>query len=147
MEQNPGAPLLDFSVTPDMGSHLKETARWTRFLSIVSFIGLLLLLIGMVAASSVLTPMISKVVPGLAGNALSGLIFGILGVALVIGGILVFLLYRFSSTMKSAIELNDHALFNKALRSLKTYFLIYGVFAILALIGNIYTFTTIFTTR
>ena len=147
MEQNPGAPLLDFSVTPDMGSHLKETARWTRFLSIVSFIGLLLLLLGMIAASSVLTPMISRVLPGLAGNALTGVIFGVLGVVLVIGGILVYLLYRFSTTMKTAIELNDHALFNQALRSLKTYFLIYGVFAILGLLANIYTFTAIFTTH
>ena len=147
MEQNPGAPLLDFSVTPEMGGNLRETARWTKFLSIVTIIGLILLLIGMIAASSVLTPMLSQVLPGMAGAALSGVIFGILGVALVIGGILVFLLYRFSTTMKSAIELNDHAMFNKALRSLKTYFLIYGVFAILALVANIYTFTTIFTTR
>ena len=147
MEQNPGAPLLDFSVTPDMGNHLKETARWTRFLSIVTFIGLILLLVGMIAASSVLTPMISQVFPGIAGSAVTGVIFGVLGFAIVIGGILIYLLYRFSVTMKSAIELNDHALFNKALRSLKTYFLIYGVFAILALLGNIYTFTTIFTTN
>lgn len=147
MEQNPGAPLLDFSVTPGMGSHLKETARWTRFLSIVSFIGLILLLIGMIAASSVLTPMISRLFPGVTGAAVSGMIFGLLGVALVIGGILIYLLNRFSVTMKSAIDLNDHALFNKALRSLKTYFLIYGVFAILAFIGNIYTLSTIFTTR
>ena len=142
MEQNTQTPLFDFSVTYDMGNHLRETARWCRFISIVGFIFLICMLVGALAAGGTLSPMLSQFFPG-SGELLKSIFYGVVLVFLLVGGIFVFLIYRFSALTKKAIQLNDQQLFNQGLRSLKLYFIIYGVFALLSILANVFTFSRV----
>jgi hypothetical protein len=135
MEENPQETFLSLNVDYDAGNVLKETARWTKFISVVGIIGVVIMLFAVGLAGSYLVTLYSKMFPIIQGFA--GAVIFILFVVIAIFGVLVFLLYRFSTFVKRGIETQDQNLFNRGLNSLKTYFIISGVFAILSLLVNI----------
>jgi hypothetical protein len=134
MEENSHEPLIDLNVDHDASNSLNETARWTKFISIVGIIGVALLLICLAFAGTMVTALTSKMMPGL--ESYSGILIGILIIIVAILGLMVSLLYRFSTNIKKGIDTNDQELFNKGLNSLKIYFIISGVFALLSLLTN-----------
>ena len=62
---------------------------------------------------------------------------------LVFLGFMVFLLFRFSSLTRKAIDTQDQDLFSKGLRSLKLYFMISGILALLGLLINLFSLTSL----
>jgi len=119
-----------------MGANLKEAARWCRFLSIVGFIMMGLLFIGGVVAAPTIISLFNSVMPT-PFPLVAGALIAIVVVVVLFGAFLYSLLYRFASYTRRAIEANDEALFIKGLRSLKIYFIIYGIIAILGVLVNI----------
>jgi hypothetical protein len=81
-----------------------------------------------------ITTLTSKMMPGF--ESYTGIVISIVIVVVAILGLMVTLLYRFSTNIKKGIETQDQELFNKGLSSLKTYFIISGVFALLSLLAN-----------
>ena len=136
MEQdNRSSIFSDLSVTPIIGSHLIQTSKWCRFISIVCIIFLAIFLLMMFVAGSTIAPLISSIIPG-AENYIGTLLLVVFGVVIIISGVLVFFLLRFSVLTRRGIELRNQDIFNEGLKALKMYFVIYGILAILGVIGN-----------
>ena len=130
----------------DGGHILTETVRWSRFLAIVGIVGLSICLLAFALAGTVILAAFSKLAPGL--DALAGLgsaivitfVFVIFGVF----GFVVYMLYRFSVLTRKAIDQQDQTMLAEGMRCLKIYFLTTGIFAILGLLGNLFTITKLF---
>ena len=131
--------FLELQVDHDAAYNLKETSRWTRFISIVGIIGLAIMALTLLLAGSFFIGLYSRLVPGI--EAFTGAIIFIIVVALGIAGFMVYLLYKFSWQVRKGIEMQDQELFNKGLNALQVYFVIHGILVILGLIGNISNLT------
>jgi hypothetical protein len=144
MQENVQESMLEMHLDYDGGNILRETVRWSRFLSVVGLIGLgvcLLVTVLMLMGGALLTAF-SQVLPGIEGFAGVLLIFCLFVFGVV--GVLVWMLYRFSTLIRRGIEMQDQAIFNQGMKSLKIYFLISGIFAILGLLINLISLTSIF---
>ena len=138
MEENAHEPLISLQVDYDAGNSLKETARWTKFISILGFICVALVLLALVFAGSIITSLYARLLPGV--DAFAGILMFLIVLVVAIFGFMVFLLYRFSTLVRKGIETHDQASFNRGLGALKLYFIFTGVFAILSLISNFSNF-------
>jgi hypothetical protein len=134
MEENSQESLIELNVDYDAGNILKETARWTKFISIIGIIGVALLLLCLLFAGTMITTLTSRMMPGFEGYA--GILISVVIIVVAILGLMVSLLYRFSTNIKKGIETQDQEAFNKGLSSLKIYFIISGVFAVISLLAN-----------
>jgi len=145
MEQNTDQSLLELHVDYDGGNILKDTIRWTKFISIVGFVGValfaLIVLIMAFAGKSIYS-LYTQVVPAI--EAIWGIIIIVCIVVLAILFYMVFMLYRFSSLTRKGIETQDQGMFNLGLKSLKIYFTIGGILALLGLLFNILSLRTLF---
>lgn len=141
MQENVQESMLEMHLDYDGGNILRETVRWSRFLSVVSLIGLGICLLVMLLMGRVLLAAFSQLFPGIEGFAGVLLIFCLLIVGIV--GVLVWMLYRFSTLTRRGIEMQDQAVFNQGIKSLKIYFLMSGIFAIIGLVINLISLTSI----
>jgi hypothetical protein len=141
METNPQEPFLDLNVDYDAGNLLKDTSRWTKFIAVVGIIGVAMMLLVLLLGGSYLVGLYSRILPGI--EAYTGLVVFVMVLFMIVLGTMVFLLYQFSNLVRRGIEIQDQELFNKGLYSLRIYFIMSGLFAILALIGNLVNLTKI----
>jgi hypothetical protein len=146
MENNQQESLLQMHVDYDAGNILRETVRWSRFLSIVGIVGLSVFALAFMLAGSALVAAFSKLAPGIEGLETMGGAILIVACLIVfaIFGYIVFMLYRFSTLTRKAIDQQDQALFNEGMKCLKIYFIINGVLAVLSLLGNLLSLTKLF---
>jgi hypothetical protein len=140
MDQNQTSSLFSLNVDHISKSHLAETARWAKFLSIIGFIGCgLIVLIGLFFGS-----IFSMMMPGYrtypyddySRSAVSGIsatvaIFYIL--AAVINFFPVLFLYRFATKMKAALAANDQEALNTSFQNLKACLRFIGIITIILL--------------
>ena len=143
MENKQQEPILQMNLDYDGGNILKETVRWSRFLSIVGIIGLSIMVLLFALAGSMLLGLLARLAPGLedVGGAL--VMGAIIGVLLILGFV-VYMLYRFSVLTRKGIEQQDQAAFSEGIKCLKTYFVTSGVLAILSLLANVLSLTKLF---
>lgn len=138
MEQQPSSerPLLGIEVDFDSGSKFNEAARWAKFISIVIFVGvgLILLCMLMVGPNGLERAMQDAQLPytGMGDQIYYGLLFVMAFYVYV-----TILLFRFANLTRQAIQTQNQATFNDGLRHLKRYFLIHGVFALLSIVYNV----------
>lgn len=130
--QNTGGPLLDLEIDPMVSRSFSEAARWAKFIAIVYtvFLGILLLAAaigGAKFAEGISTALEEYQSPY--ASIIGSAVLLIIGVGVVIGGVLLFFLFRFCSHVKHGLENQDQILFNSGLKSLRNYFMIYGVIA------------------
>lgn len=146
MDNNQSESLLQMHVDYDGGNILRETVRWSRFLSIVGIIGLSIFALVLLLAGSTLITAFSALAPGLEGLASMGGVILIVACLLffAVFGYIVFMLYRFSSLTRKAIDQQDQALFAEGMKCLKIYFILNGVIAILSLLFNLLSITKLF---
>ena len=146
MENNEQESFLQMHLDYDGGNILRETVRWSRFLSIVGIVGLAICLLAVVLAGPTLISTLSRMQPAL--TSLEGLGGAILIIAVLVVfavfGFLVYMLYRFSVLTRRGIEQQDQALFSKGMKCLKFYFLVTGILALLGLLSNLLSITTLF---
>lgn len=111
-------------VTPVMKSQLKETSKWAKFLAILGFIGL-----GIMVLVALLFMVAGSALPTLDG--FSPTLFGI--IYLVFAGIYflpIKYLYDFSTQMSRAVTMTDQQSFSNAIDSLKSHYKFIGIMTI-----------------
>jgi predicted lysophospholipase L1 biosynthesis ABC-type transport system permease subunit len=141
MQENVEESLLEMHLDYDGGNILRETVRWSRFLSIVGFVGAGLFILVMALLGNTLMTIYSRMLPGI--EAFAGIIIVAFLLLFGILGVMAWMLYRFSSLTRKGIEMQDQAIFTQGLKSLKVYFLISGIFAILGLLFNLFSLTSL----
>lgn len=142
MDEQSQESLLEMHLDYDGGNILRDTVRWSRFLSLTGLIITGIAILGVALGGSAIISIYSRTMPGIeefAGILIAAAIF-----VLLIFGLYSWLLYRFSMQVKKGIETQDQALFNRGLKNLKIYFLIAGIFAILALLTNVLNLKSLF---
>jgi hypothetical protein len=142
MEENTPESLLDMHLDYDGGNRLRETVRWSRFLSISGMICMGILILAMVIAGPKIIALYDESYPGVINFAVPIFILFLLFMGVL--GFSVFMLYRFSIMTRKGIESQDQALFNRGLKGLKIYFLINGVLVILTLLFHFLTLSSLF---
>ncbi len=114
-----------------------EMVRWTKFLAIIGFIFLGLMVLGMFSMAFAVAAF-----PGMAGmggmsNSMAGLgAVGLVLMTLVIIGMTYYPIYgllRYSTFMKKAMITNNKEFFHKAIVYLKNVFKYYGICMIIVL--------------
>jgi Family of unknown function (DUF5362) len=112
-------------------SILLEMVRWTKFLAIISFVMLAIMMLGGFAMGAVFQSAMSQN-PALAGISSVAIIL----YYLVLGAIILYpalLLYRYSIRMKDALQTASKEKFNQAIRYLKNVFQYNGILIIIGL--------------
>lgn len=110
-------------------AYLKETAQWGKFLAIVGYVCMgLLVLVALVMMFG-----LSQLMKG-AGNKFPMFWVGLIYILLAaINYIPVTYLYRFSVQVKQAVADNNEDAYNTAFQNLKSLFKFLGIFTIVAL--------------
>ena len=135
-QQPPNEPLFDLQVDYESGNHFNEAVKWAKFIAIVYFIGLGLSILCLALMGNLIVDKIGEIKPEL--QSLGGVLIGDIIVGLLIFTYTTILLYRFATLVRAGIERQDQAIFVNGLKNLKTYFLVYGVFTLLALVFNLF---------
>jgi uncharacterized integral membrane protein len=131
--------ILELQVDQSASRSLSDAARWARFLSIVGFVGLGLLILCLLLLRETIINTLPQLVPAMGLQQGYGFAAAVVIIAALIVGLLMYFLFRGATLIKRGIETRHQETFNNGLSSLKTYFTIYGVFAILGVIGNLIT--------
>lgn len=127
----------DLIVDSSINGHLKETAVWGKFLSIVGFIYSGLIVVGAIFAGS----MLSKL-SGAASGGSTGLVAGgtVAIMYSLIAGVVFFMstyLFRFARKTSVALAANDQEMLIESFKNLKIYFRFAGIITIIALIFSV----------
>jgi uncharacterized membrane protein len=138
MEQN--SSLFSLSIDPITKAHLSETAKWARFLAIVGFVFLLLLvLVGIYSTVTLnrfeesyrdLGGMGSE---GFAGSAGTGMAV-MYSIMAVIWFFPLLFTFRFANQMHNALQSNDQELLNAAFQNLKVCYRYLGIVTVIFLV-------------
>ena len=121
--------LFELQVDHEVNSHLKETAKWAKFLSVMGFIGIGFMTIAVVVMGTMATRLSSlstSAVLGAGGFMQVVLLFAIM--ALYFFPCLF--LFNFSNKMLRAIKDNDQYSLVAAFRNLKLVFKYVGILTI-----------------
>lgn len=126
-------------ITEEIKSYLYETAKWGKFLSIVGFVLLGFMILGVLSflaiGASALSGLGEFAEMGVAGMGFMMIIYGLF-IALYFFPTLY--LYRFSTKMKMALDANDQQLISESFMNMKSVFKFWGIFV--AIIIGIYAF-------
>jgi uncharacterized membrane protein YjgN (DUF898 family) len=130
--------LFSLTVDPVTKAHLYETAKWARFLAIVGFVFLGLMVVGGIFVSFMLSASMGSMgnefdAPSPMGSVFTGgmIFFYIVMAALMFFPLLY--LYRFAARVKFSIEGNDQETLNSSFHQLKMCFRYVGIFTIVLL--------------
>ena len=131
MTNNPITQLEQLTITTASKSFLKETAKWAKFLSIIGFILIGLILIFAIFATTIFD-MAAKMQPGIPDGL--GLTMSITYLVLaIIYFFPVYYLLQFSIKMKKALSTKSDETLTKAFEMLKSHYKFIGVFTIITL--------------
>lgn len=128
--------LFNLEVDFDSGGKLIEAARWAKFIAIVIFVGIGLVLLALVMSGpGGLEKAMQEAMLPYAGQGVQ-IYYGVLFIMAFYVYVTI-LLFRFANLTRQGVQTHNQATFNEGLRHLKRYFLIHGVFALLGIIYNL----------
>ena len=138
MEHNPTSSHFNLTIEPLTKSHLLETAKWARLLSIVGMVALVLMVLFGLFFSTMFGTLGSNPFEGAEPSTNLSSAMGIfLAIFYLIIGIIWFFplmyLLRFSSTIKTAVNSNDQNALNLSFQNLKSCFRFVGIVTIIVL--------------
>lgn len=135
MEENPS--ILELQVDQTASKNLCDAARWAKFLSITGFVCMGLMVIFFLVMQAQIASALSQLIPAFADFTTVGML--ITGIIIIAGIVclLMYFLFRGSTLVKKGIETKNQEMFNNGLASLKAYFVMYGILAIIGLISNL----------
>lgn len=138
--QNDHLTQLDLELDGPVRQQLNDSAKWTRFISIVMFVACGILLLFGIIGGAALSTVFRKYSDGYGqfGEMGGGIIMLIVVFIAAVMGVIYYFLFNFSNKIKTALISESTSEFNAGLRSLKTFFIITTVFSILALLINIF---------
>lgn len=121
-------------VTEDVRSYIYETAKWTKFLSIVGFIITGLMVMVAFSANAILQSMSEiPAYQGLAGMGSGIITFFYLLIALVYF-YPSYLMYKFSSSAKTAVLYGNQESFSIAMSKMKSIFKFWAILTIIIIV-------------
>lgn len=136
MEEN--SSLFSLSIDPVTKTHLSETARWARFLAIVGFVFLVLMVFLGVYSSIMISRFEEgyRASLGMSGimNAAGASVAFVYILMAVIAFFPLLFTFRFASLMRQALNSNDQALLNASFQNLKVCFRYLGIITIIFLV-------------
>ena len=131
MIHNPITQLEQLTLTSASKSFLKETAKWAKFLAIIGFILIALMLVFAVFSTTIFD-MAAKMQPGIPEGL--GLSMAITYLVLaIIYFFPVYYLLQFSNKMKKAISIKNDETLAKAFEMLKSHYKFIGVFTVITM--------------
>ena len=149
-QQYSSQPLLDLEIDPTVSRAFREATRWAKFIAITYTIILGIMLLVVVFAGARVAESFSTILEDAQSpfaSIIGSALILILGVALAIGAVLLFFLFKFCSQVKDGLENQDQLLFNNGLKALRNYLMVYGIIAlvyvVLLILGLILTLTLI----
>ena len=140
--QNTITELEQLTLTSSAKRFLKETAKWCKFLSIVGFVGIGLMLIFSIftgTMNGILQNTVSQPLPK--GLAITSSITYLL--IAIIYFFPMYYLFQFSSRMKKALLMKNDETFEKAFEMLKSHYKYIGVLTIITM--SLYLFFIVIT--
>jgi hypothetical protein len=136
MEQEQSHELFSLHIDPLTKSHLWETARWAKFLSIVGFVLCALIIVGGLFFGSLFSTFSNRSEMYEGGINPTGLGVTMVFVYIIVAVVYFFpclFLYRFSTKMKIALNGNAQEQLNLAFQNLKSLFKYVGIITIIML--------------
>ncbi|WP_205860272.1 DUF5362 family protein [Polaribacter sp. 20A6] len=139
MIHNPITQLEQLTITNASKNFLKETAKWAKFLSIIGFILIAIMLVFAVFATTIFE-LASKMKPGMPESL--GLTMTVTYLVLaIIYFFPVYYLLQFSNKMKTALSTKNDETLAKAFEMLKSHYKFIGVFTIITM--SLYALLTV----
>ena len=131
---------MDLEIDADVRQQFSDAGKWTKFVSIVMFIFCgFILLFGVIGGAAMMTIFQSMEKSfGMLGEFGGGIFIVFIVIIAAAIAIVYYFLFNFSRKMKVALISESIQDFNTGLKSLKTYFIITGVFAILSLLSAVF---------
>lgn len=130
LENQQNGDLFEIHVNHESRGYFYEMAKWCKFLSIVGFIG-----IGLMVVGGLTLGMLSK--NSLVSYMPSATLF--VSLFYVIFALLyfypIFCMYKFSTLMKKGLNENNQTMFNEGLSNLKAMFKFMGILTIVMLVA------------
>ena len=138
---------LEVKLTSESIDYLKETVKWSYFISIIGFIGVGFMVVGGLTMSTVLASLGS-----LTGELYGAVPAGFLGALYLILALIyffpVYYLFNFSRKMKLALKENDTTTLTESFKNLKSHYkfvgiltliivILYGVLFLIGLLGGL----------
>ena len=134
LDQNIG--ISDLHITPEIKTFLRETAKWSKFLSIIGFVfvGLFALIaLGVTFFSGFALSNLGE-----AGTAVPKGMFGTIGIVYFLIALLYVLpfvyMYKFAQKMKIALAQNDQLYLAESFKNLKSLYKFMGVFMLVIVV-------------
>lgn len=125
-----GNSANDLTISSDAVGYLKEVGKWSKFLSIVGFVGIgFMVLIGLFAGT-----IFSAIGQGNADMPFPPFLLG--GIYIVIAAIYffpVYYLFNFSTKIQQALASRDNSILNDAFKYLKSHYKFLGIFVIITI--------------
>ncbi len=130
---------MDLHMDDDVRQQLYEAGKWTKFISIVMFVACgLLLLVGLLGGASLLSVFRSLgATYGYFGEFGGVVLIAIIVVFVGVLALVYYFLFTFSRKIKTALLTNNTTDLNAGLKSLKIFFIITTVFAMISLLNTI----------
>lgn len=126
---NAGAPQ-PFSITPSSAGYLSEVAKWGKFLAIIGFVMIGIMVLAGMFAGAVMSMFLPQEAVGVAGGGFFTF-FYLMGALLYFFPVLY--LHRFSGKMQEALRLQDEELLTSSFANLKSLFKFLGILTIIML--------------
>ena len=124
---------LEVKLTSESIDYLKETVKWSYFISIIGFIGVGFMVVGGLTMSTVLASLGS-----LTGELYGAVPAGFLGALYLILALIyffpVYYLFNFSRKMKLALKENDTTTLTESFKNLKSHYKFVGILTLIIVI-------------
>ncbi|NRF41815.1 hypothetical protein [Pedobacter foliorum] len=131
------------TVTEDIRSYIYETARWTKFLSIVGFVLTGIMILFSFSTGAIITAM-NVSLGGAANNPWAAFGGGFLTVLVLLFALLYFypslLLFKYANSAKQAVLFGDQPALSVAMGKMKSFFKFWGIITITVLGLNTISF-------
>jgi hypothetical protein len=131
---------LDLEIVDQVRQRLNESTKWSKFISIIMFIASALILLFGIVGGAVLTGVFRKIAGGynVLGELSGGLFIVIIVFVAVLIAVIYYFLYDYSVKVKYALISESTASLNAGLKSLKLFFMLTTIIAVLTLLNQLY---------
>ncbi len=121
------APDASLNLTPEIKKFLKETAKWAKFIAIVGFISIGIMVIAAFSIGTIMSMMMSQVADDIP-MAIPPMFFTVIYLVLaLISFFPIYYLYKFAANMQLALKREDDIALNESFRNLKAHYKFYGI--------------------
>lgn len=131
---------MDLEIDTQVRQQLNDAGKWSRFISIVMFVASGLILLFGIIGGAALNSVFDRLGSGYSvlGDFDGGIFIVIVALGAIVLAVVYYFLFDFSNKVKTALISESTSEFNKGLKSLKTFFIITTIFAIISLLSSIY---------